>query len=298
MSDATKPPEGNAKPPKGSDGLPEAVRRALDEQRRFEDRRATRMGRGAERLTAPFGGLIARMVPPRLVREALHQADRVAGLTVPSELRGHDPDDIAACDRAALRVQAWAQGSNAATGGAAGWFGAAGLAVDVPATVTLAARNVRATGAAYGFVSGGEAERVFRLMVLEVATTIASDKRQETVDGLNGLARELSTPEARVVLEKGGRWLTDKIVERIARQLGISLAARKAGQIVPIVGGVVGATVNASFQADVARAARYAYRQRWLMERKMLPAPQGADRPESGSESEQKNAQDSAKDGK
>jgi hypothetical protein len=31
--------------------------------------------------------------------------------------------------------------------------------------------------------------------------------------------------------------------------------------------------VNASFQADVSHAARYAYRQRWLLERHALPAP-------------------------
>jgi hypothetical protein len=263
------------RPPRVQDGaLPEAVREALRTQREFESRRASRLGRGAERLTAPFGGLLARMIPPRLVAEALRQADRVAGLRLPGEVTGHDRDDIAACDRAALRVQAWAQGSNAATGGAAGWFGAAGLAVDVPATVALAARNVRATGEVYGFGGDDPAEQAFRLMVLEVATAMASERRQETLEGLNALARELTRPGARVVLEEGGRWVTEKIVERIARQLGLSLAARKAGQVVPVVGGVVAATVNASFQADVARAARYAYRQRWLMARKALPAPE------------------------
>ncbi|MDJ0626917.1 MAG: EcsC family protein [Rhodobacter sp.] len=262
--------------PKKPDGVSEAVRKALREQEAFEDRRATRLGQGAERLTAPFGGVLARLVPPGVVRRALRQADWAAGLTVPDEITSHDLADIAACDRAALRVQAWAQGTNAATGGAAGWFGAAGLAVDVPATIALAARNVRATGAAYGFPGDSEAERAFRLMVLEVATSLASDKRKETIESLNDLARELSSPEAKVILDTGGRWVTEKVVERIARQLGISLAARKAGQIVPVVGGLVAATVNASFQADVARAARYAYRQRWLIERKALPAPEDA----------------------
>lgn len=264
----------DAKPPKAPDGMSEAVQRAIREQKEFESRRATRLGRGAERLTSPIGGLIGRMVPPGLVRQALRQADRAAGLTIPRELMRHDVDSILACDAAALRVQAWAQGTNAATGGAAGWFGAAGLAVDLPATIALSARNVRATAAAYGFYGDDEAERAFRLMVLEVATSLAGDRRQDTLDGLNALARELSTPEARVILDRGGRWVTEKIVERVARQLGVSLAARKAGQIVPVVGGVVAATVNASFQADVARAARYAYRQRWLMARKALPAPE------------------------
>ena len=264
------------RPVQRTDGVGEAVKKVLREQAEFQDRRATRLGQGAERLTAPFGGFLARMVPPGVVRQALDGADWAAGLTVPSEITSHDIADIAACDRAALRVQAWAQGTNAATGGAAGWFGAAGLAVDVPATIALAARNVRATGAAYGFVGDGEAERAFRLMVLEVATALASESRQDTIGNLNDLARELSTPEAKIVLDRGGRWVTEKIVERIARQLGVSLAARKAGQIVPIVGGLVAATVNASFQADVARAARYAYRQRWLIERKVLPAPEAA----------------------
>jgi len=264
----------DAKPPRKTDDISAVIARVIEEQKGFEQKRATRLGQGAEKLTAPIGGLLAGLIPSGVLRAGLRQADRVAGLTVPTEITSHDTGDILACDVAARRVQAWAQGTNAATGGAAGWFGAAGLAADVPATIALAARNVRATGAAYGFVADSEAEQVFRLMVLEVATSLASDKRRETLDSLGALARRLSSPEARIILDKGGEWVTEKIVERVARQLGLSLATRKAGQIVPIIGSAVAAAVNASFQVDVARAARYAYRQRWLIERKLLPAPQ------------------------
>lgn len=256
-----------------ADGPDAVIQKVLAEQKDFEERRATVMGQGAERLTAPVSGWIARLIPAGAMRAALRGADRAAGLTLPSELISHELSDLTACDTAALRVQAWAQGTNAATGGVAGWFGGAGLAVDIPATIGLAARNVRATGAAYGFPDDNDEERAFRLMVLEVATSMASAGRQESLRDLNTLAAKLSTPEARYVLSKGGDWVTDKLVERIARQLGLSLASRKAGQLVPIVGGAVAAVVNASFQVDVARAARYAYRQRWLMERRLLPAP-------------------------
>ncbi|PRX37763.1 EcsC protein family protein [Meinhardsimonia xiamenensis] len=254
--------------------LPAAIAQAVERQREFEAARATRLGQGAERLTRPFGAALARLIPPDLARKALEQADAAAALTLPRELTGHDVDDIEACEAVALRVQAWAQGTNAATGGAAGWFGAAGLAVDVPATITLAARTVRATAAAYGFAGDDEGERAFRLMVLEVATTMAQDERQARIEELNAMARTLASAEARMATE----WLIEKVVERVARQLGLSFAARKMGQVVPIVGGVVAAAVNASFQADVARAARYAYRQRWLIARKVLPAAaSGAD---------------------
>jgi len=250
-----------------------AIERVQKDQRAYEQRRASRMGQGAERLTAPLGNLISKIVPPELVSQALRLADKASGLTIPSEITTHDTNDLDACEAATLRVQAWSQGTNAATGGAAGWFGAAGLTADISATIALAARNVRATGAAYGFTTNNDAEETFRLAILEVATSIASDKREKSIEGINDLARKLNDPKAKFILDKGGEWITEKVVERIARKLGVSLAGRKAGQVVPIIGGAVGATVNASFQSDVSRAARYAYRQRWLMERRMLPAP-------------------------
>ena len=147
------------------------------------------------------------------------------------------------------------------------------MTADIPATIALAVRNVRATGAAYGFNGEGEEERAFRLMVLQVATASAERGRDETIASLADMAAWLASPEGRLLLEKGGQWVSDMVVERIARQLGTSLAGRGAVRIVPLVGGAVAATVNASFQTDVSRAARYAYRMRWLMHRRLLEGP-------------------------
>ena len=247
------------------------VAEALKRQTEYEARRPTRLGRGAEALTAPLGAVVGKLVPPEWVLRALEISDTAAGWTVPS--MDHDVDDLAAAQAAALRVQGWAQGLNASSGFAAGVAGGPGLTVDIPATLALAARNVRATGAAYGFDGDTEDERAFRLMVLEVATTMASDAREETVARLNKAASVLSDPVVRGAVDGGADWVMSKVVERVARQLGLSLAGRKLGQVIPVIGGVVGATVNASFQVDVARAARFAYEKRWLMERRMLEAP-------------------------
>lgn len=258
-------------------GLPDKkpvdqVAAALQRQKAYEARRPTRLGRGAEALTAPFGTVVGRLVRPEWVLQALEMSDRAAGWTVPA--MRHDRDDLADCEAAALKVQAWAQGLNASTGFAAGLTGGPGLTVDIPATLALAARNVRATGAAYGFDGDDEGERAFRLMVLEVATAMASDARAETMGRLDKAARVLSDPAVRAAADKGTDWVMKKVVERVARQLGVSLAGRKLGQVVPVVGGFVGAAVNASFQVDVARAARFAYEKRWLMARKLLEGPE------------------------
>ncbi|MEM0936634.1 MAG: EcsC family protein [Pseudomonadota bacterium] len=253
----------------------DAVSEVLAAQRAYEERRSTRFGRGAERLTAPLGGAFAKLVPPEALRAALRGADTFAGMTL-AEVTAHDISDLDACEAAAMRVQAWAMGSNAATGAAAGWFGAAGMTADIPATIALAARTVRATGCAYGFAESSDEEAAFRLMILEAATMQAEEGRAETLSNLNKMAEWLTTPQGRLVMEKGGEWLTEKVIERVARHLGVSLAGRKAGQVVPIVGGAVAAVVNASFQTDIARAARYGYRQRWLMSRQLLAAPVSA----------------------
>ncbi|MBB5516772.1 hypothetical protein FHS89_002814 [Rubricella aquisinus] len=255
------------KPPATRPDLTDAIARVLDEQRAFEEHRATRLGRGAEAITAPLGSVVRQVVPPSAMRQALDAADRVAAATLPDMT--HDTRDLPACDAAALRAQAWAMGANAASGAGAGWFGGAGMAVDIPATMTLAARNVRATGMAYGFAANTDDERMFRLTVLELATTSATEARAGAISRINQMARGIGG----TVAKEGLDWVVDKAVERIARQLGTDLAQRKAAQIIPIAGAVLGAGINASFQTDVSRAARYAYRQRWLNAQGLLPAP-------------------------
>ena len=285
-------PTADAQPDARDAALARAVGRAIAAQRDFVGRRPTKVGRGLDRLTAPVAEALRGRVPVSVLRNALQGTDTAAGLTMPAGPPAHDTDDIDACEAAALRVQAWSAGGNAATGGAAGLMGGLGLTLDIPATLSLAARNVRATGAAYGFGEDTEDERAFRLMILELAAVRGLEARADSLDRVNVLARHLTNPLARAAASGASDWLVETVVERVARQLGVSLLQRKAAQVVPVLGGIVAATVNAGFQTDVSRAARYAYRQRWLMARRMLPGPDGA--PDGAPESAPEDAPDPA----
>ncbi|MEO1308545.1 MAG: EcsC family protein [Pseudomonadota bacterium] len=260
-------------PDRNDDELVGAIEQALKAQRDYEERRGTRMGEGAEKVMAPAGRWLRRLLPPGIMRSALEAADRGAGMTLPRELRAHDTTDLDACEAAALRVQAWSAGSAAATGGVSGWFGGVGMTLDIPATITIAARNVRATGLAFGFTDDTEEERIFRLALLELATVQGLEARNDSIARLSRIASELNEPEVRILTEKATEWVVEKVLDRVARSLGTDLLKRKAAHVVPIAGGVIAAGVNASFQTDVARAARYGYRMRWLMHRQVLPAP-------------------------
>lgn len=56
------------------------------------------------------------------------------------------------------------------------------------------------------------------------------------------------------------------MLREFAKTIGISLTKRKALQIVPIVGGVIGASFDGTYCNDVGRAAQMIFRQRKIKE--------------------------------
>ena len=58
--------------------------------------------------------------------------------------------------------------------------------------------------------------------------------------------------------------VVDQVVERVSRAIALASFRRRAGMVVPFVGAAVGGAINASFQRDVSKAARFAYQARRL----------------------------------
>ena len=150
-------------------------------------------------------------------------------------------------------------------GGAAGALGAAGLALDIPATMTLALRTTRLTGLAYGFGGAGVAERIHILDILQLAGANSVEERQAALDRLAQGRQAFSADDWRKVAAMTGQaGGTVAATQRVAQTLGVNLGTRKVAQIAPVIGAAIGAGVNAAFQNDVAEAARFAFRARWL----------------------------------
>ena len=59
-------------------------------------------------------------------------------------------------------------------------------------------------------------------------------------------------------------------IKQIAKIIGINLTKRKAGQIIPVIGGGIGAAMNGSFINDIARAAQKSYQKRWLSDNGLI----------------------------
>ncbi|WP_120076693.1 EcsC family protein [Aurantiacibacter odishensis] len=231
------------------------------EQARFRRSKPSRLGRGIERLTHPFGKAIASVVPKWLVESVLKGLDTAVAMP-PLVKFTHDPADLEAARRAAKGVARAASGISGASGAAAGFGGVVTAGLDIPATIAIALRVIRDTGKAYGYPGDGPREKLFRLQVLELAALNETDERDRRIAALvaaigpDGELIEADHEEITPVI--------DQAVERVSRAIALTSFRSRAGMIVPVVGSAIGGIVNSSFQSDVGKAARFAFQERRL----------------------------------
>lgn len=243
----------------------------LQEQDAYRSAAPSAFPRAIRALTRPVSFLTNRLVPAEAIEAAILAADWVASASIRKAAIGHDITDLESCDTAAADIRRWALGYAATGGGAAGAFGVAGLAVDVPATITLALRTARLTGLCYGFGADSASERVFILDILQLAGANSEGDKQKALARLSADRTDLPAETwGEIVKLTGHSAGAHAAAKRVATVLGANLSARKAAQVAPIIGAAVGAGTNAAFQNDVAMAARHAYRDRWLAVREGL----------------------------
>lgn len=241
------------------------VENVLREQDAFRDAPPSLLPRAVRSVAKPVSLLTNRLIPAEIIEAAIRGADWAASNSIRRAAIDHDFSSLEDCDAAAAEMRRWALGYAVTGGGAAGAFGALGLAIDVPATVALALRTARLTGLCYGFGADTEPERIYILDILQLAGANSKPERDAAIarlaEGRAGLGKEDWQKIVRLTGQTTG---TVAATQRVATTLGINLSTRKMAQVVPFLGAAVGAGVNAAFQNDVAAAARFAYRARWL----------------------------------
>ena len=149
-------------------------------------------------------------------------------------------------------------------GAVTGTVGLPGIPPDIIALVTL---NLRAIGeyATYcGFDVSSQHERLFAMNVLGLASSPNDAAKGVAMAQLVKIAKEVAKKKAWKDLEKHS---FVKIIQHIAKALGIRLTKAKLAQVIPKLGAVVGGGFNAYYTAKVCDAAYNLYRERFLAEK-------------------------------
>lgn len=193
---------------------------------------------------------------------------RDGGVESVSELRNKN---LELSDKLANEVHNWAIGIAVTEGAGTGAFGLLGMAVDVPALITLSLRTIHKIGACYGFEANSPEDEKFALGILAVAGANTIEEKVAAMTTLRTIEviltkmtwKRISEAAAKKQFSKEAAMFTTKT---LAKQIGINITKRKALASIPVIGAAVGGSVNGWYIKEIGWAARRTFQERWLME--------------------------------
>lgn len=155
--------------------------------------------------------------------------------------------------------------AGAGAGAAPGLGAIAGaMAVDTAALLTACSRIVAHDALYYGYDPRDPAEEVFMMQVIGLGMASTTSAKAIAYQQLGVLARSLATNAAWRQLNQQ---TLVKITQKFATAFSQNLTKKKLGQFVPVAGVFVGAALNWKMVDDVANAAYWAYRERFLYDK-------------------------------
>lgn len=152
----------------------------------------------------------------------------------------------------------------AASGAVSGFFGAAGLLVELPVSTTIMMRSVADIARGEGFSLADLSVKAACIEVFALGGRSKNDDAAESAyytsramlaDIAKHAARELvdiagkkgaEKASARITTSQAGRTLA-KLIDAVAARLGITVTEKMAAQIVPVIGAASGAAINTLF---------------------------------------------------
>ena len=254
--------------------------------RQIREWQAESPGWGTRLLAKPGGkvaGAVQAMVPEDALRAALDGVNRVAEklsddrsilkrakLDALTQLR---EVELQVCDKLMRTEQRRAMAMGGVGGAAFGVAGAAGMVADVPSLIALALRTIHRIGLCYGEDLRKPQHRKLAIGVFALVSANSLEEKQTAVAALRDFgAQSLDEAAWRDGVERAAEREFAKeaavfSLQNLAGKLGINLGQRKAAGVVPVLGALIGGSVNAWYLYDVAQVSRYVFQERWLGER-------------------------------
>ena len=149
-------------------------------------------------------------------------------------------------------------------GAATGAAGLPGIPADIVALITLNLRAIGEYGTYCGFDTTSQHERLFAMNVLGLASSPSDASKTIAMAQLVRIAQDVGKKKTWKDLES---YTFVKIIQNIAKVIGVRLTKAKLAQVVPVTGAIVGGGFNSYYTSKVCEAAFYLYRERFLDEK-------------------------------
>lgn len=236
-------------------------------------------------LLHPVTWIAEKVIPQKLIESALISCNAIASTLTDKDDIIRDGEvstidelkhkSLELSDKLANSVHNWAITTASAEGAAAGASGVAGIAIDIPATITMAYRVIHKIGLCYGFECNSEIDKQFVNAVIAASTpntvkeksiALVTLKQIEVIIAKNTW-KKISEKAITSRLSKEAAIITTK---QLAKQVGKNITKKKAMQAIPVISAGIGAALTASFIRDVGWTARRCFQRRWLLENQLI----------------------------
>ncbi len=238
---------------------------------RFATAPPSLVARGFGRALAPASRAAQNLIPVSALQSVLQGSHSVARWQFHQRLpRPRPGETLEACDLQARNVERVSMALAGGVGAATGVAGGVGVAVDTTVILTLALACIERTAHCYGFGDGEHADPTATIGIFALASANTLQEKRHALRALDADPGSLTEAAARDGLERAAQRqvakdATQVTLTQLARQIGVHLGRRKAGQLIPLIGSVVGLSVNALYLRDVARAAQHVFALRYLI---------------------------------
>lgn len=170
--------------------------------------------------------------------------------------------DLEMADRTVGYLAAKYKALAAASGAGGGAVGLPGMIAEVPVFVGLSLRAVNEYATYYGFDVSSQSERSFALQVLGAGSASSAGEKYLALAELSRTATALGS---RKTWEELNKMAFVRLVQQVAKMLGLRLTKKAMAAAIPVVGAGIGAGMNVWFVSSVTEAAYMIYRERFLM---------------------------------
>ncbi|WAC93486.1 EcsC family protein [Mycobacterium sp. Aquia_213] len=161
-----------------------------------------------------------------------------------------------------------ATAGSVATGGVAAAPGlstvVAAMGVDAAALLTACTGVVARDALYYGYDPRDPAEEIFMMQVIGLALATTASAKAAAYQQLATLAESLARDATWQELDQQ---TFDKVAQRFAVKFSRKLMEKRAFQLIPVVGVGIGAALNWKTVAEIADAAYWVYRERFLYDK-------------------------------
>lgn len=140
----------------------------------------------------------------------------------------------------------------------------AAVATDAAAVLIAASRVVAHTGLYYGYNPEDPKEEIFMMSVISLGAASTQGAKMAAYSELSRVTQMLARSAPWVKLNTS---VLAKVSQKFATKFGQNLTKKKLGQFVPLAGIAVGAGMNYTLVDNIADAAYWSYRERFLRDK-------------------------------